>query len=93
MLQNFVERLIVLSDGPVVRAADVERELARAPLSRSAAGDSEANGMLDVRVREVEREAINTALQKAGGNRTVAARLLGVSRRTLYNKMQELGVR
>ncbi len=92
-LQNFVERLIVLSDGPVVGAPDVERELARAPLSRSAVENAEVNDMLDKRVREVEREALITALQKAGGNRTVAARLLGVSRRTLYNKMQELGVR
>ena len=34
-------------------------------------------------------EALITALQRANDNRTVAARILGVSRRTLYNKLEE----
>jgi len=42
--------------------------------------------------REAEKEAIRTALLKAGDNRTVAARILGVSRRTLYNKLEEYGI-
>jgi DNA-binding NtrC family response regulator len=42
--------------------------------------------------REAEREAILEALARAGNNRSLAARLLGVSRRTLYNKLEELGV-
>jgi two-component system response regulator AtoC len=95
-LQNFVERLIVFSDGPVIDGADVERELARegtlARPSRAAheAGPEDAN--LDVRRREAEKEAIKAALRRAGDNRTVAARLLGVSRRTLYNKLEEYGI-
>ncbi|MCC6522423.1 MAG: sigma-54-dependent Fis family transcriptional regulator [Polyangiaceae bacterium] len=36
-----------------------------------------------------EREAIHEALERARGNRTQAARMLGVSRRTLYNKLAE----
>jgi two-component system, NtrC family, response regulator AtoC len=87
-LVNFVERLVVLADTARVGADDVERELARGRMPSLAA----AEGSLDERVRTSEREAIRDALQRAGGNRTLAARLLGVSRRTLYNKLEELGL-
>ena len=44
---------------------------------------------LDEVVRRAERRALEKALRKADGNRTVAARMIGVSRRTLYNKLEE----
>jgi two-component system response regulator AtoC len=92
-LQNFVERLLVFSDGPAIGAVDVERELAReGTLARPRAGSTSDAASLDVRRREAEKEAIQTALRRAGDNRTVAARLLGVSRRTLYNKLEEYGL-
>jgi DNA-binding NtrC family response regulator len=47
---------------------------------------------LGTRQHESEREILRETLARAGGNRTVAARLLGVSRRTLYNKLGEHGL-
>jgi two-component system response regulator AtoC len=44
------------------------------------------------RAQQLERKAVEEALQKAGGNRSVAARILGMSRRTLYNKLDGLGL-
>jgi two-component system response regulator AtoC len=43
-------------------------------------------------VQRAERRALEKALKSAKGNRTVAARLLGVSRRTLYTKLDEHGI-
>jgi two-component system response regulator AtoC len=107
-LQNFIERLVVLAPQDVITGADVARELGRGPggeggrLSPDAsrAGPSgppspaaeEGPQTLDGRRREAEREALQVALQRANNNRTLAARLLGVSRRTLYNKLEEHGL-
>lgn len=92
-LQNFVERVVVLSDGPSLGRADVERELARkVGLPSQDAGEPGSTLRLDASVREAEKSALQGALDKARGNRTLAARLLGVSRRTLYNKLDEYGM-
>ncbi|RKX71203.1 two-component system response regulator [candidate division WOR-3 bacterium] len=42
---------------------------------------------------EMEREMIIDALKKAGGNKAKAARLLGITRRTLYSRMEKYGLR
>jgi two-component system response regulator AtoC len=98
-LQNFIERLVVLSDGEELGAGDVRRELERqavpaevsmAPAAPAAPGADPQS--LDSKRKEAERAAIVSALQRAGDNRTLAARLLGVSRRTLYNKLEEHGL-
>ncbi len=105
-LQNFIERLVVLSDGDRLTAADVDRELARhSPVSVTAvptspgaavvlgAGvDAPTAGTLEASRRDAERDAIATALEKSGNNRSMAARLLGISRRGLYHKLAEHGL-
>jgi len=87
-LQSFVERLVVFADGSVIQAGDVERDEER---SRPADERPSASS-LGERREEAERHAVQEALTRASGNRTLAARLLGVSRRTLYNKLAELGI-
>jgi DNA-binding NtrC family response regulator len=89
-LENFIERLVVLADGPIVRRADVERELKREADREMSARP--ALGVLDEQRRDAERDAVIEALQRAGNNRSLAARILGISRRTLYNKLEELGI-
>lgn len=97
-LENFVERLIVLSDAPILSRADVARELARAPGMHPGVSDTSKNMAmaseidLSDRRRSSERDALVLALARASNNRTVAARLLGISRRTLYTKLEEHGL-
>ena len=94
-LQNLIERLIVFSDGPAIRRTDVERELAREATRQrskrpSTGGEACEPAALVDQVRKAERDAIIQALARAGDNRSLAARILGVSRRTLYNMLSEL---
>jgi two-component system response regulator AtoC len=106
-LQNFIERLIVLSDGPDIPIGVVRRELSRLramrasrPPAPGAVATKQVGELslglsvvdLDEAVRRAERKALEKALSKSNGNRTVAARILGVSRRTLYNKLAEHGL-
>ena len=90
-LQNFVERLVVLSESESVNDTDVIREQARA-LGGLEQEDSRGESSiisLDSALRRAERQALQKALRKANGNRALAARILGVSRRTLFYKLRE----
>jgi two-component system response regulator AtoC len=108
-LENFVERLLILSPGPIVTARDVDRDLDRiaprgsgwvdlpATTARTAASPSSqplsfSSNSLEARRRDTERQALQEALESTGNNRSRAARLLGVSRRTLYTKLVEHGL-
>ncbi len=90
-LQNFIERLTVLAPpGDLIEEATVLRELAR--LGGEVVEAVSSSDSLPERRKDAERQAVEEALKKAAGNRSVAARLLGVSRRTLYNKLESLGL-
>jgi two-component system response regulator AtoC len=104
-LQNFVERLVVLTEKAVIDAEDVRRELAPPvtfatqspsmsgfPPPASGQGPVSSVQPLDETMRLAERKAIERALRHAKGNRTLAARLLGVGRATLYVKLEEHGL-
>ena len=92
-LQNFVERLVVLSERPRITRAEVVAELRReeGPLSDESTNDVSVVE-LDAAVKVAERRALEKALKKAEGNRVLAARLLGVSRRTLFYKLRIHGI-
>jgi two-component system response regulator AtoC len=102
-LQNFVERLVVLSDNPRISKREVAAQLttlASPKMSLAAAGGFSAAESapqstvveLEQAVRVAEKRALEKALKSSQGNRSVAARLLGISRRTLYNKLEEHGL-
>lgn len=100
-LANFVERLVVLSPSDTIDAEHAARELARVPVAKRTAATTRESGAesgasplaaLEARRRDGERDEILNALTRAADNRALAARLLGVSRRTLYNKLREHGL-
>ena len=90
-LQAFVERLVVFSDGAAIVDADVHRELSREPLRASVPITPSADS-LKSSVNQARRQKVLEALAAAKGNKTGAARLLGVDRRTVYNMIKELGI-
>jgi len=99
-LQNFIERLVVLSEPGTLGAEDVKRELRQrqpfvtetATVAQTSASLASEVIPLQAEVRRAERRALERALAQADDNRSVAAKLLGISRGTLYNKLQEHGL-
>jgi two-component system, NtrC family, response regulator AtoC len=90
---------VVMSDGDRLTAADVARELDRKSPIGSPADDLRIgkdgrtpSGTLHESRQDAEREAIVTALKRSGNNKSLAARLLNISRRALYYKLVEYGL-
>ena len=81
-LENAVERAVVLLTGNYISERELPLAIAGTPLP---SGGSE-NALIQPLV-EVEKEVILAALEKTGGNKTEAARQLGITRKTLLAKL------
>ncbi len=86
-LENYVERAVVVSPGPRLTAADFPRKL----VEGSNGSPGELASQVGVTVHEMERRLIMSTLEALGGKRTEAAAQLGISTRTLRNKLHEYG--
>jgi two-component system response regulator FlrC len=80
-LKNTVERAVLLAKGNKLDVHDIQLDGWQVP------GDQKV--FLEGSVKEVERELILSTLEREGWNRTRASRRLGISIRTLRNKLQE----
>ncbi len=90
-LENVVERVVSLSQGPLVMPDDLPPEIHRAASvapQRMPGGESGDLLSLD----EVERRHLAHVLQKTGGNKVQAAKILGIDRRTLYRMAERFGL-
>jgi len=98
-LRNAVHRAYVLSDPPVIQTEAAEAVLdASHPVERPPAVNAgeEAWPAVPVRVGEkleaVERKLLLATLQAVNGDRRTAAELLGISLKTVYNRLKEYGL-
>ncbi len=93
-LENVVERAVALASSSVIGLGDLPEAVVGAAASATPALTAlPADGCeLDQVVSEVERRLIVQALERTGGVRTNAAKLLGVSLRSLRYRMQKLGL-
>ena len=81
-LQHTIEKAVILCDGNVIRPKDILIKQTWKPQPMPIVPNLE----------EVERQAIETAIQQNNGNLTAAAEQLGVSRQTLYNKLKRFKI-
>ena len=84
-LENRIKRAVIMADGSLLTAADLD-------LAPAVSGEGETLDLRGARDR-AERDVISKALLREQGNVARAARLLGVSRPTLYEQMRHLNIR
>jgi len=86
-LRNVMERAVLVADGDVLRAEHLPADVRAATDAREPEGD----GFLPL--RELERRHIRRALDLTGGNLGDTARILGIHRNTLRQKLRHIGPR
>ncbi|HSR69957.1 MAG TPA: sigma-54 dependent transcriptional regulator [Acidobacteriota bacterium] len=86
-LENVLERATAFSGGARLGRGDLPAEISGCGRNPAPAGD-----LGGVPLAEVERMAIAQTLAKCEGNKSEAARQLGISEKSIYNKMKRLGM-
>ncbi len=92
-LEHALERMMLLSDGEILRAKDIPADL-RSEMDLSS--HQEATSFRDIvrkQTQNLEKDLIEKALEEMDGNITRTAEHLGISRKGLQIKMKELGIK
>jgi len=84
-LRHSIERAVILSAGDLIQATDLQ-------LSHGAPAPSDADKATGLNLDQVERETISAALRKHGFNISHAASELGLTRASLYRRMEKHGL-
>ncbi|HEX7125312.1 MAG TPA: sigma 54-interacting transcriptional regulator [Thermodesulfobacteriota bacterium] len=90
-LSNAVERALILNDGGLIAAGELGLAAPRAEAA-PAAGPAAQPAAGVTSLADVERRLVEDALRRAGGNRSEAARLLGLTRSQLYTRLKRFGL-
>jgi two-component system response regulator AtoC len=90
-LENVMERAVLLSAGPLIDEASLPLPV-RQIMPYKTRQLEPFKTVIKTAGRDAERKAILKALEETSGNKTRAARILGISRSSLYNKLCALGI-
>jgi two-component system response regulator HydG len=88
-LENVVERAVIMARGEMITPMEFPENLKKLDLELKEPSLPLSAGRS---LKEVEKEMILRTLAETGGNRTHAANILGISRRTLQLKLKEYGI-
>ncbi len=89
-LENVLERATAFCEGKSVTPADLPTELCNP--SAAAPASNASSSLAGMKLRDIERQAIIETLALCQGNKSKAARYLGISEKSIYNKMRRLDI-
>ena len=84
-LENCIERCCAMNSGPVIHITDLPSSIT-GTAARPDVAPSEARIL---RIADLEKQAIVGAIETLGGDKLMAAKLLGIGKTTLYRKLKE----
>jgi DNA-binding NtrC family response regulator len=93
-LENVIERALVLATGDALQPEDIRLDFAPRRSVAATNGATEGTEFLaeGVTLDEHERTLIREALRRANGNKSQAARLLGLTRNALRYRLSQMGL-
>ncbi|MDO9183145.1 MAG: helix-turn-helix domain-containing protein, partial [Bacteriovorax sp.] len=92
--QNVVERAFILSEGMIIEKLHLDQNIQNAevlPVVEKVVHIKSAE-FIHVTLEELEKGHIMCTLENLGGNKTKTAKVLGITVKTLYNKLHSYGV-
>ena len=91
-LRNVIERACLLSDGRILSERDIATAMPQSgsPAESPSVPSSRTGAWAPAFLSTAKRRRAEEALREAGGNRTAAARLLGISRRSFYRWLEDI---
>jgi DNA-binding NtrC family response regulator len=87
-LKNVIQAALLMLDDKELRPECIPERIRDAALSSEGRGEPTCSFRVGASLHSVERELIRLTLTYAGGNKKLAASILGISRRALYNKLK-----
>jgi transcriptional regulator with PAS, ATPase and Fis domain len=81
-LEHIIERSLIMSENQELKTNDILLNI----------NTAKTENVVQLNLEEIEKNAINNALIKAGGNLSETAKILGIGRTTLYRKMEKYGL-
>ncbi|MCW5896822.1 MAG: sigma-54-dependent Fis family transcriptional regulator [Bacteroidetes bacterium] len=90
-LENVIERAAILCQNNIIEPRDLS--LPNSPMTLPAATDRDSKVGTTIPLREIERMHIEAVLRSLRGNKTETAKILGISLKTLYTKIQQYQLR
>jgi len=90
-LRNTLERAVIVCEGPVIETKHLPPGFGHAPIRLSADDADSIRVGVGTTVGEAERLLILKTLESTNNNKTRAAEVLGISLKTLHNKLKEYG--
>jgi DNA-binding NtrC family response regulator len=86
-LRNVIERALIVTRGPLISAADLPPDIR----GIAEPGTPPFELRVGMSIEELERELVQHTISNTGGNKKEAARILGLSEKTIYNWLKDPG--
>lgn len=91
-LENCIERAVALGDSKMIDVSDLPQGIASATSFSENNGDSGTPGLTTTDLEDIEKATIQRVFDQVKGDKSLAGKMLGISRATLYRKLKRYNI-
>ena len=91
-LENCIARAVTLGDHQLIDVADLPPAIRSEALESSGTAEQDASSLSTTALADMERMTILRVFEQANGDKSLAGKMLGISRATLYRKLKRYNI-